>query len=419
LSDGDGFRLLEQTRSKYPSLSVILTAERISAEDGVRALRSGASDLLAKPTADADLLAAIGRATTPNPRSPSNGEAASQPDADGPRIIARDPKMRQVFETVDQVADSRCIALLTGESGTGKSLIAREMHQRSARRNQPFVEVACGGLPDALLESELFGHVRGAFTGAVAEKTGRFQQADGGTIFLDEIGTATLNMQIKLLRVLESFAFEPVGSTETVHVDARVILATNENLGQLVAQGRFRQDLFYRINVINIELPSLRERVADVPSLAEYFLDKFRRETGKHILGIAPDAMIALQSHPWPGNVREFRNVMERAVLLTRGEWIQMSDLPPAMVSHGAFPNASRGTISPTSRTLKQALEAPERRIILSSLEEHGWNRHLTAEALGVNRTTLYKKMKRLGLEENAPRRNRLPEPPRSLTPSF
>jgi transcriptional regulator with PAS, ATPase and Fis domain len=286
--------------------------------------------------------------------------------------------------------------LITGESGTGKSMIARAIHRRSSRRDEPFVEIACGALPETLLESELFGHVAGAFTGATADKLGKFMQADGGTIFLDEISTASAGMQVKMLRVLQDFEFEQVGGAKTFTVDTRVVLATNEDLAAAVAEGRFRQDLFYRINVINIQLPALRERISDIPLLAEHFLRQVCEDAGKQVHGISEPAMAALQRHAWPGNVRELQNVIERAVLLGKSDVIETEDLPAELAAAGPMPVEPIG-----NRTLKQALEGPERQIIREVLEAHNWNRQTTAEVLGINRTTLYKKMKRLGLEES------------------
>jgi DNA-binding NtrC family response regulator len=246
------------------------------------------------------------------------------------------------------------------------------------------------------LESELFGHVVGAFTGAAHDKIGKFMQADGGTIFLDEIGTASPSFQVKLLRVLQELEFEQVGGNKTFKVDTRVILATNEDLSQAVAAGRFRQDLFYRINVINMELPSLRDRISDIPLLAEHFLARVCQDARKTVRGFTDEARAALERYHWPGNVRELQNVIERAVLLGKGDVVTPDDLPSNILA--ASPVAAHAV---AGRTLKQALAAPERQIILEALETNQWNRHLTAEALGINRTTLYKKMKRLGLEES------------------
>jgi transcriptional regulator with PAS, ATPase and Fis domain len=245
----------------------------------------------------------------------------------------------------------------------------------------------------------LFGHVAGSFTGATGEKMGKFLQADGGTIFLDEIGTASAAMQVKLLRVLQELKFEPVGGTKTYEVDVRVILATNEELAKQVAAGRFRQDLYYRINVINIELPPLRARASDIPLFAHSFLEQVREDARRTVNGISPEAMVALERYSWPGNVRELQNVIERAVLLGKEPQIMVADLPAEIrgAMNVVVSNASG------KQTLKEALEGPERQIILSVLESNGWNRNMTADQLGINRTTLYKKMKRLGLEDGHP----------------
>jgi transcriptional regulator with PAS, ATPase and Fis domain len=310
-------------------------------------------------------------------------------------IVGHDQRMLRIYDMIDSVADTRATVLITGESGTGKSLIARAIHRHSGRRNGPFVEIACGALPESLLESELFGHVAGAFTGALGDKKGKFLQADTGTIFLDEISTASPSMQVKLLRVLQDFEFEPVGGTKTFHVDTRVILATNEDLSRAVAEGRFRQDLFYRINVINIELPPLRERMADIPLLAQHFLARVSEDAGKRMAGFSEESLAALRGYHWPGNVRELQNVVERAVLLGKGNLVTLDDLPPRVTAGSSFlVPAGAG------HTLRTSLHGPERQIILEALQAHNWNRNVTADALGINRTTLYKKMKRLGLQD-------------------
>ena len=402
LGDGDGYDLLEESLRRRPETQVILMTGYGTADSAVDAVRAGAFDYLTKPLIDDELLMAIERALSQRDVLAENTELKQQLDRKHGmgHIVGADPRMGRVFEMIESVADTRATVLLSGESGTGKSLIARAIHTRSERRSGPFVEIACGALPENLLESELFGHVAGAFTGATSNKMGKFLQADGGTIFLDEIGTATPAMQVKLLRVLQELAFEAVGGTETHRVDVRVILATNEDLSKNVADGTFRQDLYYRINVINIELPPLRNRVNDVPLLAQKFLEEVREDANRPgVRGFSEDAMNALQRHHWPGNVRELQNVVERAVLLGKEDSIQLQDLPTEFRIAGVALGAPSGYCG---QTLKEALEGPERQIILEVLESNGWNRNETADRLGINRTTLYKKMKRLGLEERA-----------------
>ena len=397
LADRDGFELLAYCREKYPGVLVIMLTGYGTVDTAVEAIRAGATDFLTKPLIDEELEMSIQRALNQREVLEENKNLKAQLDMrfGMENIVGHDHRMQRIFDMVDSVADTRATILITGESGTGKSLVARAVHRRSARRDKPFVEVACGALPETLLESELFGHVAGSFTGATRDKIGKFAQADGGTIFLDEIGTASPGMQVKLLRVLQEMEFEQVGGTKTFKVDSRVILATNEDLSKAVAEGRFRQDLFYRINVINVELPGLRDRLSDIPLLAKHFLERVCDETGKRIHGFTDEALQALQRYRWPGNVRELQNVVERSVLLGKSDMIRVEDLP----SHVA-------TVMPTSaapvagRSLKHALEGPERQIILEVLEANQWNRHLTADLLGINRTTLYKKMKRLGLED-------------------
>jgi len=399
----NGLELVRQVHELEPDLPCIVITGYGSAEHSVEALRAGAFWYLEKPfdQGNLDVVRRLveqaiehGRLKAENRLLQSQLRSLYRFE----NIVGTSTALRRVLETVEKVADSDSTVLITGESGTGKSLVARAIHRHSARRDKPFVEVACGALPETLLESELFGHVAGAFTGAAGNKLGKFMQADGGTIFLDEISTASPGMQVKLLRVLQDFEFEQVGGTQTFTIDTRVILASNEDLARAVTDGRFRQDLFYRINVINIELPALRERISDIPLLAEHFLTEVREDCGKNVHGFSDDAVAALQRYPWPGNVRELQNVIERAVLLGKSDLIRLEDLPAALAA------AAPVSLEPIGgRTLKQALEAPERQIIREVLEANNWNRHVTAEALGINRTTLYKKMKRLGLEEPYP----------------
>jgi len=397
LQDGDGFDLLEQVKRNYADSQVILMTGYGDADAAVVALRAGAADYLTKPLIDDELLMAIERVSTQQQVIEENTQLRNELNkhyALG-NIVGQDPRMLKVFDMVESVADTKATVLITGESGTGKSMIARSIHRHSNRSSKPFVEVACGALPENLLESELFGHVAGSFTGATTDKVGKFMQAEGGTIFLDEIGTASPAMQVKLLRVLQELEFEQVGGSETFKVDVRIVLATNEDLVEAVAEGRFRQDLYYRVNVINIELPSLSNRSSDIPLLAQSFLEELKEDTNRPVNGFSDEAITALTAYHWPGNIRELQNVVERAVLLGKGEVISVSDLPREVAGGPSISIPRIGTM-----TLKEALEEPERQIILDVLESNNWNRNATADTLGVNRTTLYKKMKKLGLED-------------------
>ncbi len=397
LADRDGFEVLAFSRQRNPATPVILLTGYGTVETAIEAIRAGAFDLLTKPLIDEELEIAIRRALNQREVLEENKQLKAQLDLRFgiENIVGHDHRMRRVFDMVDSVADTKATVLITGESGTGKSLIARAIHRHSARRDKPFVEVACGALPETLLESELFGHVAGSFTGAIGDKIGKFKLADGGTIFLDEISTASPAMQVKLLRVLQELEFEPVGGTKTFKTDCRVILATNEDLSKAVAEGRFRQDLYYRVNVINIELPPLRERLSDIPLLARHFLEEVCQESGRKVTGFSDDALIALQRYRWTGNVRELQNVVERAVLLGKSDIVQVEDLPAQLAAE-----APVSVHADPGRNLKQAMTAPEKQIILEVLERNNWNRQATSEELGINRTTLYKKMKRLGLED-------------------
>jgi len=392
----DGLELLKMIRNRYPDTAVIMITGYGTIESAVEAIKRGAFDYLTKPIIDDEIKLVIERALRQQHLMAENRALRSQL---GERysldnIIGHDPKMLRVFDVIESVADTPTTVMITGESGTGKSLVARAIHQRSNRRDGPFVEVACGALPETLLESELFGHVRGAFTGAVSDKAGKFKQADGGTIFLDEISTATPALQVKLLRVLQDFEFEPVGGTKTERVDVRCVLATNQDLEDEVRKGRFRQDLYYRVNVVTVHLPPLRERLGDIPLLAEHFLARHCERTGRKVVGFADEAMRRIQAYHWPGNVRQLENVLERAVILTKHGTVTPEDLPEDMRAIEAGGDGD-GRILP----LKKALEAPEREIIERALRTFHGSRQATANALDINRTTLYKKMKRYGIE--------------------
>ena len=307
-------------------------------------------------------------------------------------LVSRSPAMKPLFEMLPAVAESGGTVLITGESGTGKEVLARTMHHISPRKEGPFITVNCGALPDNLLESELFGYKAGAFTGAVKDKPGRFHLARGGTIFLDEIGELSPAMQVKLLRVLQDKTFEPLGSTKTEKSDARVIAATNRDLEEDVKNGRFREDLFYRINVIRLHLPPLRERQEDIPLLTDHFIRLFNKRREDPIQGISPETYEAFLSYDWPGNIRELENVMERAFILCRGPVITPEHLPPGLVP-------SKQPLM-TASSLQKASGRAEASLIREVLERNGGNKAKTARELGIHKSTLYRKIKRLGLEK-------------------
>ncbi len=447
----DGMELLARIVKHHPGVGVIMLTGYGTIENAVLAVRMGAADYLTKPVVDEELRMAMERALRQQTLVCENLALKERLDTRYglDSIVGSDPRMLRIYDLVQAVAPTKTTVLMTGESGTGKSLIAHAIHHRSPRRGRPFVELACGSIPETLLESELFGHVKGSFTGAHADKTGKFLAASGGTIFLDEINSASPAMQLKLLRVLQERKFEPVGSNETVEVDVRVVLASNQPLEELVAAGRFRQDLYYRINVVKIELPPLRERLSDIMPLAEFFLAQHAAENSKVMTGFDGAAAEALRRYGYPGNVRELSNIVERAVVLSRTPTVKAEDLPPHVLDPGgssvnptvdfasvpatgplpsspAGPSAHaaplpRGPIPfPTSAasllpagataaqaarppspadSLEAALREPERRIIIEALRASGWNRLKAAEALRINRTTLYKKMKVLGID--------------------
>ena len=391
LPEGSGFDLLRHVKTLNLSSSVIMLTGFGTIEDAVKAIKMGAFDYVTKPISDEEVRLTIERALQQQELLEENRQLRHQLNMSYHlgNIVCRDPKMKRVLDMIQVVASTDTIILITGESGTGKTLIARAVHNNSPRASKPFVEVSCGTLPDTLLESELFGHVKGSFSGAIANKHGKFEAADKGTIFLDEISIATPSLQMKLLRVLESYKFEPVGSNSTREVNVRVILATNQNLADLVKEGTFREDLYYRVNVMNIYLPPLRDRTEDIAPMVAHFLDKYRNEALHPVEGISEEAMRVLTNYDWPGNVRELENVVQRAVVLCRNAQIMPEDLPPKLVPQ-VKPAIPDGKILP----LREAMGTWERHLIVEGLRSTGGNRKEAAQKLGINRTTLYNKMR-------------------------
>lgn len=386
---------------RHPAPAIIIVTAHGSVAGAVASMRptAGAVDYLVKPVPADVLCERVERAI----RGQHLLEEVSPDAAAFGECLGTSDAMAQVFAVAQRVAESRATVLIVGESGTGKSMLARAIHAHSPRHEKAFVEVACGSLPETLLESELFGHVAGAFTDAHADKPGRFELADGGSLFLDEIHNASPQLQVKLLRVLQEGTFERVGSSETRHVDARILLATNVDLESLVAAGTFRQDLYYRVSVVPLRLPALRERRDEMPALAARFLERFRRENGRQTLGFSVATLAAMQRYDWPGNIRELENAVQHAVVVSTGATIETDDLPERVRDAASASQHTALATSPTSTsstplTLEAALETPERQVIEAALGRNGWCRIATARELGIDRTTLYKKMRKHGL---------------------
>ena len=391
----DGMALLSRLLGRDPKPVLILLTAYGNIETAVEAMKRGAYDFLAKPVNLDRLELLLKRALTERQMGAENQRLKAQLDSKYgfENILGTSAAMQEVFDTIRQAAPTRATVLIQGESGTGKELVARALHQCSPRAQGPFVPVHCAALSPTLLESELFGHEKGAFTGAQERRRGRFEMADGGTLFLDEIGEIDPTLQVKILRVLEERKFERVGGTETVHVDVRLVAATNRDLKKMVEDGKFREDLFYRLFVVNLTLPPLREREGDIVLLAQHYLKALAAEHGKKASGITPDAMDLLSAYPWPGNVRELRNVIERMVVLGSGEKLTVRDLPPSFrMAAGRAESAAR----PGS-----ALRDAERQLIEEALRKNKGSRTRAAQDLGISRRTLHRKLNEFGLRNS------------------
>lgn len=394
----DGRGLLREVRSHWPDVPVIIITAFATVRDAVELVKEGAFDYIAKPFEMEDVAATIRRAlrladvVRDNERLRSELEGRHSFDT----LIGNSASFRHVIEQVTEVCETRATVMLNGESGTGKELVARAIHFNSPRRARPFIAVNCAAIPETLLESELFGHVKGAFTGAVSNRVGRFAAADGGTLFLDEIGDMPLAIQAKLLRVVQERSFEPVGASRSQTVDVRLIAATHKDMRQAVAENRFREDLFYRLNVFPIRLPALRERSEDIPMLAAHFLATLSETVGKPVSGFSPAALSAMSAHSWPGNIRELHNCVERALIVAKNPVIDVQDLPRDL-----FEGQRRSGGDALPRDLDAELERIERDFILEALRRSNGVQVKAARMLGIAERSLWHRIKKLGIRLN------------------
>jgi DNA-binding NtrC family response regulator len=396
----DGIEVLKQIKRIDPRAVIIIITAYASVESAIAAMKMGAYDYIQKPFKHDELILTIERALQHKGLEDENLRLKDELDRkfSFENIIGRSRPMERIFDLIKATAPTRSTILIQGESGTGKELVARAIHQNSDRHHYPFVVVNSGALPPDLLESHLFGHVKGAFTGAVSQKEGLFEAADRGSIFFDEISTVSLETQAKLLRVMQDKEFMRLGGTKTIKVDTRIIAATNTDLEELIARKSFRQDLFYRLNVIKIELPPLRERKEDIPMLVKHFVDIFSRENSKAIEGVTEDVLEILETYTWPGNVRELENLIERAVVLTKSKLITRNSLPPFLLEN-RLPNEGTETEEERGRSIKEQTQDFQRRIILNALRRAKGIQKLAARSLGVKPTTLNEMIKRLKID--------------------
>jgi DNA-binding NtrC family response regulator len=419
----DGMGLLKKLSADYPDVPVVMITAHGSVESAVEAVKLGAFDYLEKPFEQEQIRQVVAKALNTFALARQQARPEEATSRGRFRLIGESPAIKQIFAVVEKVANTPSTVLITGESGTGKELIARALHENSSRHGGPFIKINCAAIPKTLMESELFGYEKGAFTGAVGAKPGRFELAHGGTLFLDEIGEIPIEMQVKLLRVLQESEFERVGGIKTIKVDVRLVTATNRDLLQEIGAGTFREDLFYRLNVVPIHIPPLRERGEDIPLLVDHFIGKFNERLRKQVTSIAPEAIGRLVAHPWPGNIRELENLMERTVLFCDGPQIRVSDLPPEIshlapvsLSHlqpVAAPVSAAGETTAVTvpaglpeGSLKEAVrvqtERVERELIQRALDETGGNVTQAARKLKISRKSLQTKMKEFGLRDQA-----------------
>ncbi len=390
----EGLELLNEILKEDNLAKVVIITANESRDNAIAAIRSGAFDFYVKPIDIEELKIIFTRAVHIREIEESIKKQRLPGDVSFAGLIGCSPQMQRVFNLIEVVSQSDFTVLITGESGTGKELVARAIHNLSQRKERPFVVVNCGAIPESLLESELFGYKKGAFTGAVSNKKGRFELANHGTLFLDEIGELPLSLQVKLLRVLQDKIIQPVGSDQDVPLDIRIIAATNADLRKKVKEGSFREDLFYRLNVINIEMPSLRERGDDILLLAQYFVDKFSNQVGKKVLAISEEAIEKLSSYHWPGNVRELENTMLRAVVMCDSTIIKANHIFLERLEE------MKSDMFPLPDSLKKAKEKVERELVLRALEKTDWNISLSAKILEISRTQLYQLIDKYELKE-------------------
>ncbi len=390
----NGVEILEELQQMNPACTIIMMTAYGTLETAVEAFRKGAADYVLKPLVIEDLLGKIRRIEAYQNLQQEIRLLRRElfDDFESLPLVGKSPAMQQVLEQLQKVAPTSSTVLIHGESGTGKEVVARAIHQQSERNNRPFLALNCSGFQETLLESELFGHEKGAFTGAMRTKEGFFEVVGDGTLLLDEISEIPLPLQSKLLRVLEAKEFFRVGGTRPIPVKARIIAATNRNLKKMVKEGTFREDLYYRIAVFEIHLPPLRERLSDIPLLADFFVKKFNKELKKNYIGLSPAALQQFMAYNWPGNIRELRNVIERAMILGKGQYVEVGDLPTAM--HGEKLSFS------SQLNLKDAMRLYERNHILKVLNDNNWNKEKSARELGIDPSTLYRKMNQLGIQE-------------------
>jgi two-component system, NtrC family, response regulator AtoC len=406
-----GLELLDEVRARFDDLPVVLLTAHGTVDMAVQSLKQGAFDFVTKPYDRDELLAVLKKAL--GQRAHDVKESRADPKNEVRGLVGNSKPILDVMTVINRVADTPSTVLITGESGTGKELVAMALHQGSSRRDKPFIRINCAAIPPTLIEPELFGHEKGAFTGAVSAKPGRFELADGGTLFLDEIGELTVELQVKLLRALQESSFERVGGIKTLHVDVRLIAATNRNLEEAIEQGEFREDLYYRLNVVPIPLPALRDRAEDIPRLVEHFLVKFNKRLDRRVTHLTDAALAVLGAYSWPGNIRELENIIERTLLFADGEVVDAADLPPDLVARVKTDRSARPTLSfadagaampdaSMKEIVRQATAELERDLIVRALEETGGNVTHGARRLKISRKSLQIKMRDLGLREDA-----------------